>query len=286
MRCRILSAEQHYDDFLEAWTLECSLQGPYRTSYVLRRKDFLQLRRWIRHAPENEQQARHYAGLLNIAIDREEPVVLDSAQFSKVNVKDSTWKSRGEARPTKEGKLLSDKVDMRKVTIKATISRSGRTVSRCKWDLDRVGQALVLGRVARDNEGAEAIIGSKVLRYEVVEEEVEEEQADGTKKSVRKKLRVPVWDETEQNVGPVTAPIPAADGEHIVFVKEVQQLFRKSKNGKPFRIMDLDKAQIMLYISEGPDIEIAERWAGESIEKLPWISEYDGLKLEPKVFEK
>lgn len=287
MKASIESASPHWDSFREKWTLECAARSAFRTTIVLGPKEWRsllpQLRGRVRHSPVTEADAKFAASVVEDVL-RTTSLVIDYSK-QNVNVTNWGWKQKGLEKPTKEEKALSDKTDRRKCTIKCSISRGTRTASRCEWDVERIGKALMHGLVPVDPTGAELIIGSTVEQYVEREVETEVEQPDGTMKTVKKKTKVPIWSEQEQDVGPHDAELPKP-GEHIRYIKEVEDLFRKAKGGRAFEVMDFGESELVLLIAEGVDTKLAKKWAGEAIERLPWVDDYKGAKLEAKAFEK
>ena len=293
MRVEVLGASAHWNDWREEWTLELSVRGPFRTRVEMGPEEWKsllpQLRGRVRHRPVSEADAERAASVVEDLL--REPtcsIAIDTEKFGNINVKGWGWKEKGLKKPTKEEKRMTEKAKTRTLELKLTVGRGTRTAARCHWDVLRTGEALAAGLVAKDSEGAEAITGTKVLRYETKEVPFDELQEDGTTKQVTKKVREPVWDDTEQPIGPFRGPLPDPKngyGEHIAFIPEVRDIFKKAKKGKPFRVMDFGKDSIKLYIDDAIDIESAQPFVDEAFERLPWCSEYMGSKLSEELFK-
>lgn len=292
MLVKVLHAESHYSDFREQWTLELSVLGFFRTSLVMGPCEWRSLlpRLWgrVRHAPRTEAGTAYAAAQVNELIERGVKLFVETDRMDNVRGPKLTWKQQGLKKPTKEEKRMTEKAKTRTLELKLTVGRGTRTAARCHWDVLRTGEALAAGLVAKDSEGAEAITGTKVLRYETKEVPFDELQEDGTTKQVTKKVREPVWDDTEQPIGPFRGPLPDPKngyGEHIAFIPEVRDIFKRAKKGKPFRVMDFGKDSIKLYIDDAIDIESAQPFVDEAFERLPWCSEYMGSKLSEELFK-
>lgn len=294
MRVLVEGASATFDSFRRHWTLRLSVRGPFKTNLEMGPQEWPELlphlKGRVRHAPITEDDAR-YAERVVEDILRERPgsLAIRTSKMGNINVANWGWKERGEEKPTREEKRMSDAVDRRKLTLKMTVSKGTRTQARCEWDIERLGTALMEGLVPKDMEGAEAIIGAKVQTYREEMVDREEEQPDGTLKTVKKKMRVPVWDEADVPPGPFDGDLPDPKNgasEHIAFIPEVRDLFRKAKGGAPFEVMDFGESEIVLYCHDGYDLKVAKKWIAESAERLPWVSDWKGAKLEAKAFEK
>lgn len=293
MKVLVEGASATFDEFRRRWTLRLSVRGPFKTNLEMGPSEWAellpQLKGRVRHAPVNEHDAK-YAERVVEDILRETPGRL-AIRTSKmgVNVANWGWKERGEEKPKLEAKKMSDATDRMKLEIKCTIGRGTRTVARCRWDVTRIGQALARGLVPNSSDGAEAIIGARVLRYVEKEVEVDEVQDDGTTKTVKKKVKEPEWDEKDQPVGPFDGPFPDPKNgyaEHVAFLPEVRDLFKKGKGGKPFRLGDFDESKMELFVDPAIDMLLAQPWIDAAFERLPWVSTYKGSKPNDKVFEK